>query len=56
MFLNYVNSDDILGQVNVYRLIYRTSIYLTVDGIPYIDARAFTSGVCGGGKLEQLPY
>ena len=25
MFLNYVNSDDILGQINVNRLIYRTS-------------------------------
>ena len=25
MFLNYVNSDDIFGQINVNRLIYRTS-------------------------------
>ena len=28
MFLNYVNSDDILGQINVNRLIYRTSTLL----------------------------
>ena len=25
MFLNYVNSDDIFGQINVNRLVYRTS-------------------------------
>ena len=25
MFLNYVNSDDIFGQININRLIYRTS-------------------------------
>ena len=28
MFLNYVNSDDIFGQINVNRLIYRTSTLL----------------------------
>ena len=31
MFLNYVNSDDIWGQINVNRLIYRTSTLNTVE-------------------------
>ena len=30
MFLNDVNSDDILGQINVNRLIYRTSTLVSV--------------------------
>ena len=36
MFLNYVNSDDTLGQINVNRLIYRTSTLPTW----WSDARA----------------
>ena len=32
MFLNYVNSDDSFGQINVNRLIYRTSTLLCVGG------------------------
>ena len=31
MFLNYVNSDDIWGQINVNRLIYRTSTLYRED-------------------------
>ena len=33
MFLNYVNSGDIFGQINVNRLIYRTLTLYTV--LPY---------------------
>ena len=36
MFLNYVNSDDIFGQINVNRLIYRTStLYLSYSGVEF---------------------
>ena len=47
MFLNYVNSDDIFGQINVNRLIYRTSTLfeLTI----HCDCLCLTARVTGSG-------
>ena len=45
MFLNYVNSDDIFGQINVNRLIYRTStLVFYVYTMSFLSVCVFVSG------------